>query len=90
VIQANYKNEQRTVVSIWTHKIPQAGKKVNRVRDDFQQRLGQEAAPKHTSVQWEHNSLQRVTEKNWKVINQKVAVRIVRRISWHITSQVVR
>jgi hypothetical protein len=63
---------------------------MNRVRDDFQQRLGQEAAPKRTSVQWEHNSLQRVTEKNWKVINQRVAVRIVRRISCHITTQFLR
>jgi len=80
VIRANYETEQRTVVSVWAHKIPQAGKTMNRVHDDFQQRLGQEAAPKRTSVQWEHNSLQRVTEKKWKVINQRVAVRIVRRI----------
>jgi len=54
---------------------------MNWVRDDFQQTMGQEGAPKRTSVQWEHNCLQQVTEKNWKFINQKVAVRIVRRIS---------
>jgi hypothetical protein len=55
---------------------------MNWVRDDIQQRLGQEAAPKRTSVQWKHNSLQRVTVKNWEVINQRLAVRIVRKISW--------
>lgn len=90
MIQANYKTEQRTIVSVGTHKFPQAGKTMNRVRDDLQQRLGQEAAPKRTSVQLEYNSLQRVTVKNWKVINQRLAVRIVRRISCHVTTQVIR
>jgi len=60
---------------------------MSRVRDDFQQRLGQEAAPKRT---WEHNCLQQVTERNWKVMNQRVAVRIVRRISCQIIIQIVR
>lgn len=89
-MRANYKTEQRTIVSVWTHKIPQAGKTMNRVRDDFQQRVVQEAAPNWTSVQWEHNCLQQVTERNWKVMNRRVAVRIVRRISCQIITQVVR
>ena len=59
---SNYRTEQRTTVIIWTHEIAQTGKPMNRLRDDFRQRLGQEATPKRSSVQWKRNSLQQVTE----------------------------
>jgi hypothetical protein len=50
----NYTIEQRIVVSVWIHERPQTGKTMKEVRDDFQQRFGQEAPPKQTLLRWEH------------------------------------
>jgi hypothetical protein len=51
---SNYTIKHKVYVSVWTHEHTQTGKTTIQMRENFQQRFGQEAPHKQTLLQREH------------------------------------